>query len=75
MVIEKSDDVGSGGEMEFSNGVSMESAIDDASGTVSGSGNEDGVQHICYTTVSDVELCDNEIFYRCSCKPGASPGI
>ena len=29
---------------------------------VIGSGNEDGVQHICYTTVSDVELCDNEIF-------------
>ena len=62
MVIEKPDDVGSGGEIEFSNGVSVKSAIDDAGGTVSGSGNEDGVQHICYTTVSDVELCDNEIF-------------
>ena len=62
MVIEKPGDVGSGGEMEVSNGVPVKSAIDDAVGTVSGSGNEDGVQHICYTTVSDIELCDNEIF-------------
>ena len=62
MVIEKPGDVGSGGEMEVSNGLPVKSAIDDAGGTVSGSGNEDGVQHICYTTVSDIELCDNEIF-------------
>lgn len=62
MVIEKPGDVGSGGEIGVSNGVSMKSAIDGAGGTVSGSGNEDGVQHICYTTVSDIELCDNEIF-------------
>ena len=60
MVIKKPDEVGSGGEMGVSNGVSMGSAIDDAGGLVSG--NEDGVQHICYTTVSNIELCDNEIF-------------